>query len=132
MSILALWLFFTVIPGLEFFLGFTAFFSLVAAVVALVIGCNNEPKSYNSDEENNLMRSTRSFCFKLSRNLIIYSIIAAFIGSFIPSEKSMYKIIGAYAVTNIEGIEQLPPNIVKAANNFLEGLIDKGDEGEGK
>jgi hypothetical protein len=50
----------------------------------------------------------------------------------IPSEKALYKIIGAYAVTNIEGVEKLPPNIVKAANNFLEGLIDKGDEGEGK
>ena len=122
-----LWVLFTVIPGLECFFGITAFFSFVSAVVALVIGCNNGPKSYNSNDENILMQSTRSFCFKLSRNLIIYSIITAFITSFIPSEKSVYKIIGAYAVTNIEGIEKLPPNLVKAANNFLKGLIENDD-----
>ena len=74
-----------------------------------------------------MMICLHCFCFKLSRNLIIYSIITAFISSFIPSEKSVYKIIGAYAVTNIEGIEKLPPNLVKAANNFLKGLIENDD-----
>jgi hypothetical protein len=37
----------------------------------------------------------------------------------IPREKQMYTILGGYAVTNIEGVNQLPANIVNAANAYL-------------
>lgn len=49
-------------------------------------------------------------------------ILCALIAALIPSEKQLYFIAGGYAATNIAGIDKLPENLVKAANDWLAGL----------
>lgn len=48
--------------------------------------------------------------------------LAALVFVTLPSERQMYVMAGAYAVTNIEGISKLPENAVGAANAWLERL----------
>lgn len=36
-----------------------------------------------------------------------------------PTKQTAYLMIGGYAVTNVEGIKELPANVVGAANHFL-------------
>ena len=37
-----------------------------------------------------------------------------------PTKQTAYLMIGGYAVTNVEGIKELPANVIGAANHFLE------------
>ncbi len=48
------------------------------------------------------------------------SFFVLFIGVLIPTSDSMKYIIGGYVITNIEGIEKLPKNLIKYANTILE------------
>ena len=49
--------------------------------------------------------------------LCIGLILAAF-----PKASQMNMIVGGYYVTNLENINKLPPNILKAANKYLEKI----------
>jgi hypothetical protein len=60
-----------------------------------------------------------------------FALVAVFvtlvtIGTLIPNREQMMFIAGSYFVTNVEGIKDLPPNIVAAANAALEELAKKG------
>jgi len=57
---------------------------------------------------------------KIISNTLKTMIPVLILVSFIPTQKMMMYMIGGYAVTNIEGIEKLPKNVIGAANKFLE------------
>lgn len=59
---------------------------------------------------------------------IVFSLF--FISTVIPSERQMYFIAGGYIVTNIDGIKDLPPNLVGAANDFLKNLSKENKKEE--
>ena len=42
----------------------------------------------------------------------------------LPNEREIKTMVGAYVVTNIEGVNRLPANIIKAANKFLEDYTE--------
>jgi len=42
------------------------------------------------------------------------------IGLLIPTQDQMKYVVGGYVVTNVEGIQDLPKNVMGAANKFLE------------
>jgi len=66
---------------------------------------------------------------KIKRYLsIVIAIILLF--TFIPSTKDAFTIIGGHYATNIEGTEKLSPNMVKAANKFIEDYLEEGTTGE--
>ncbi len=44
----------------------------------------------------------------------------------LPTSKQAYTILGGHYVTNIENVEKLSPNMVKAANKFLEVYVEDG------
>jgi hypothetical protein len=48
-----------------------------------------------------------------------YGLLALVISCLIPTTKDWYVLIGGYAVTHVEGIGDLPANVVGAANEFL-------------
>lgn len=54
-------------------------------------------------------------------------IVGAMIAAIVPSERQMWTIVGGYAVTSVEGIEDLPPNMTRAANAFLERYVRELD-----
>ena len=43
----------------------------------------------------------------------------------VPSERAMMHIVGGYVATNIDGVEQLGPNFVDAANALLERYSER-------
>lgn len=47
-----------------------------------------------------------------------------------PSENQIYMITGGYIATNIEGIDELPANLVGAANSFLENYTKEVEEND--
>ena len=52
--------------------------------------------------------------------LPIVAIMLTLLSVLIPDKSQMYTLIGGYYVTNIENVENLPKNVVEAANKFLE------------
>lgn len=70
----------------------------------------------------------------VANKALILGIIAMFISCAIPNKDEWKLIIGGYFVTNIEGIDKFPPEIVGAAHNFLEkyGTDDKNSNAEKK
>lgn len=62
------------------------------------------------------LKQTRK-CSMISATITIVLMIVA---GLIPSERQMYAIIGGYYVSNIDGVDKLPKNTVKAMNKFLE------------
>ena len=129
MGLLNLYLLFSLLPNLGNFFGVISVLSAGLSFLAVLFGSMQETESYKSKEENDLICSSRSFCLKWSFRLAVIAIISFFINTLIPGEKAIYKIIGAYTVTNIEGVDKLPSNFVKVANDFLEN-IDLKDERE--
>lgn len=57
-------------------------------------------------------------------------ISGAVLQAVIPSERGLMMMVGGYFVTNIDGIEKLPPNVVGAASEFLERYIDEEETPE--
>ena len=45
--------------------------------------------------------------------------------SLAPDEKQVKFLAGGYVVTNVEGIAELPENIVESANTFLKSIADE-------
>jgi len=84
--------------------------SLIIMACLVIIVCSVSFVSY-------LESNTKGLNF--SKGLIKYIIFFMLIGIFIPSNKQMMYLMGGYAVTNIEGIEKLPKNVMGAANKFL-------------
>lgn len=68
--------------------------------------------------------SQLSGAWKYVRGLGYAYALAAVVFVILPSERQMYVMAGAYAVTNIDGIAKLPENAVGAANAWLKRLGD--------
>lgn len=120
MSLFTLWLVF-VLP--EFVSGIQALSVIGLVILAVVFGVmglavlfeDMKPETYNT-------------AWSKVKGIAIAAVLLAILGGMVPSTDAMKYIIGGYFVTNIETIDQLPPNIVKAANKFLEeysGEIEK-------
>jgi len=56
----------------------------------------------------------------IKKGYIILPILLWVMGIMMPNQTQMQYLIDGYAVTNIEGIEKLPKNVMGAANKFLE------------
>lgn len=57
---------------------------------------------------------------KTGGKYIIIFVSVLFASALLPGKAAIYTIAGGYLVTNVEGIEKLPPNMMGAANSFLE------------
>lgn len=90
-----------VLPVLLIVLGF------ICAIVHLVSSCDSDAK---------MIHPVTSKAMKV---LFPIAAVMMFINSLTPNDNQVYKMAGAYFVTNIDGIAQLPPNLIKAANDFI-------------
>ena len=83
---------------------------LLTAPALIIAGCDNKGDGF--------------YYFNKLKTWIIFSAVLVVLSSLasvlIPDEEQMWYIVGGYAVTNVEGIQELPENIVGAANAFLE------------
>lgn len=49
-------------------------------------------------------------------------LLTGILSAVTPTTPQLWTMVGGYTATNIEGVEKLPPNLVKAVNRFLEKL----------
>lgn len=57
---------------------------------------------------------------KLLTSILVVGFVLNGVSAMIPKEKQMMMLAGTYFVSNIEGIDKLPPNIIKSINSALE------------
>jgi len=113
MSLFELYLLF-ILPEVGDLMVAISFFVLAAGVTIISIGLFTDEMGKESAR-------------KIAKLVVAPALLILILGAFIPSKDAMKYIIGGYAVTNLEGIEKLPKNLVNAANAFLESQ-PKGDE----
>ncbi len=115
MSLGLLYFIFVIVPGLSSFL--TGIF-FIGTLILIGSGVLCGVTAENRDEE------ACKVAGKWFKNTFITLAFCMFISIFIPSEKQMLTLVGGYAVTNNEQIQKLPDNVLKAANAYLEGLVE--------
>jgi len=112
MSLLDLWFFFVFIPGLAESIKVAG--SVVGA--CFVLGVIFTIISTCDDHE--LAPKVRKYTI-MSLAAVLFLV---FVANILPNQRTVYMLAGAYAVTNIEGIEKMPKNVVEAANRYLESI----------
>ncbi len=111
----------TILPNIgDFFIalsiGTIAVFLMLMVITSMTIDCTMDSNTEKAAKE---ARKKIILSYKLFVSIvIIFGILAV----LIPSEKQIYQIVGGYSVTNIEGIDKLPANLVAVANKYLEEL----------
>jgi hypothetical protein len=107
---MSIWLLYliTILPNVGEVLGAIVVISLALLIVVGIMISAVESPSESLDK-----------WLAFSESKVKYIILIIILAVIIPSEKQMYTILGGYAVTNIEGVNQLPANIVNAANAYL-------------
>ena len=110
MSIFTLWLLFVLLPNLSVVLSITLFVMVVASVGAGVAALF---ATFEKTSDAPKIRYTAKIVGGIT-------LAIAIIGTAIPSKQDIMIITGGYIVTNTEGVEKLPANLVSAANKYLE------------
>lgn len=118
MSVPLLYLLFVVLPSFSCFLSTICVFGILSVIIFGLCWAFNLPPDGASDE-------ARGAAFlKNLRLSVVVVVVAGFLCCFLPDEKAVYTIAGAYAVTNDEELAKLPNNVIRAANDYLEKLND--------
>lgn len=116
----------TVLPNLGILLGVLSSISLVCTLIFLVITSINRCNVYSwtTAEEKKEYVALFKCAVKTTKFVLPISFLLLIVCNLIPNERQMYTIIGGYAVTNIEGIDKLPKNLIGAANKFIENYAE--------
>lgn len=61
----------------------------------------------------------------VSRWLLIPVVTCMLVSAAIPSEKQIALLVGGHYAMNVEGMDELPENVVNALNGYLEQSIGK-------
>lgn len=119
MNIWLLWLLITVIPGLDGMFSFIVFLSGVGFVILGGFSLGFYVEGSKEFHEKKLL------IIKMGTILASLSVCASLLTVLTPSKEEITYITGGYIVSNIETIEDLPPNLAKSANKFLEDYLSK-------
>lgn len=113
MSIFTLYFIFVILPSLAVVITALLVLSLAISIVLFAF-------AFGTVRNEELAKSS------LKKAKYFAGVFAALtlISIFVPSERQLYTIAGAYAITNIGEIDKLPKNLVDAANAYLEKIIE--------
>lgn len=109
MTLFELWFYFVAIPSIKEWMVLFVVVGFIAGFVSFSL--------YLFKEDCDIKQSGLSF-----KPFLWVSVMSMLIGlplSLLPDEKQIMLLTGGYVVTNTEGVNELPDNIVNAANNFL-------------
>jgi TRAP-type C4-dicarboxylate transport system permease large subunit len=105
--------------------GALTFFSVIYATT------DCEERSYYSPAENAKRVENGKAAWRWVRRLIITGIISAWIIIFIPTEKTAYTMVGAYAAQKVaenEKVQQMSGKVLTIIEQKLDQYIDEGIE----
>jgi hypothetical protein len=92
-------------------------FGALACVLISIISGVLSKETYDKAGQNYHLCNMKKFA--------TYAVILIILSALTPSTKQAYMIAGGYFVTNIEDIEKLPEDTVKAARKFLETYVEE-------
>ena len=123
MSVFELYLIFT-LPTIGYLLLIGAVISFSITLLTGLIVLNELGSFHSNEKKEEIKKRAGSFY----RKIIPLTIALAIVSALIPSHKTLKYMIGGYVITNADGIENLPDNVVKAANEFLERYNEQNKE----
>ena len=119
MSALELWALFVLLPGVNHAAPGLALLFMFASIGAFAGKVFADPASKDSAER------TAARLGRFWPAAVIGFVCSISLAIAAPSERQVYTLVGGYVATNIEGVENLPENMVKAANAFLERVAEE-------
>jgi TRAP-type C4-dicarboxylate transport system permease large subunit len=122
--------------GISLLHGISAFF--VSAIVICGVGnvfffmwyvTETDRKSYYSQKENDEREANGKMCIKWIKRLLATAAIASFLLIFVPTEKTAYTMVGAYAAQKVaenEKVQQMSGKVLTIIEQKLDSYIDQG------
>lgn len=93
-------------------------------------------KSYYSEKENDQRQANGVMCIKWIKRVIVTGFIVSFLLIFIPSEKTAYTMVGAYAAQKVaenDKVQAMSGKVMTIIEQKLDSYIEAGiDEAEKK
>jgi hypothetical protein len=86
-------------------------------------------KSYYSDRENDKREANGVMCVKWIKRLIVTGIITAWVMILVPTEKTAYTMVGAYAAQKVaenSKVQQMSGKVLTIIEQKLDGYIEDG------
>ncbi len=121
MELWQLWLLFTV-PAIAIFVSvISVSIVFIGTILLLFLGsklCYDKASKQCDD-----VPETKALLKFLVPTYSVFCVIAL-LSALVPTKDDAMKIVGGYYITNIENIDNLPPNIVKAVNKFIEEYLE--------
>jgi hypothetical protein len=112
MTMLQLYLLFTILPNVDCFMGAIFLITIVIGVIFAISIFATEGDIWTEWEGRPMF----------IKYLIITFFASGFIGTLAPGKEQIITMVGAYALTNDRERAKLPDNILKAANSYLHEL----------
>ncbi len=106
------------LPGVSKMLGLFGFILFLVGGILLILKIvAGHDSSTNAKEFTEIVgrKALVGFCV---------GVLMLILTAAIPSKSGVYTLIGGYYVTNLDGIKNLPPAALKAANRFLENYAE--------
>lgn len=116
--------------------GIKSFF--VSAIIASAFICivffmwfvtETDRKSYYSEKENDKREANGVMCVKWIKRGVVTAVIAAFLLIFVPTEKTAYTMVGAYAAQKVaenDKVQQMSGKVLTIIEQKLDGYIEDG------
>ena len=116
--------------------GIGAFF--VGVIIASAVTCaiffmwyvtETDRKSYYSEKENDQREANGVMCVKWIKRGVVTAVIASFLLVFVPTEKTAYTMVGAYAAQKVaenDKVQQMSGKVLTIIEQKLDGYIEDG------
>lgn len=112
-----------------FFIAMTIAAGIGAAIFFLWYITETDRKSYYSDRENDQREANGVMCVTWIKRLVVSGFIISFLIIFIPTEKTAYTMVGAYAAQKVvenDKVQSMSGKVLTIIEQKLDGYIDEG------
>ena len=112
-----------------FFVGVIVASMITSAIFFMWYVTETDRKSYYSERENDKREENGVMCVKWIKRGITTGVIAAFLLIFVPTEKTAYTMVGAYAAQKVaenDKVQQMSGKVLTIIEQKLDGYIEDG------
>ena len=112
-----------------FFVGVIIASLITSAIFFMWYVTETDRKSYYSERENDKREENGVMCVKWIKRGIVTAAIASFLLVFVPTEKTAYTMVGAYAAQKVaenDKVQQMSGKVLTIIEQKLDGYIAEG------
>lgn len=122
--------------GISLLQGISGFLAAIIIISAAGVGfffiwnaSETDRRSYYSQSENDTREANGVMCIKWIKRLFVTGLIASFVMIFVPTEKTAYTMVGAYAAQKVaenEKVQAMSGKVLTIIEQKLDSYIDDG------